>query len=50
MSDGETLQVTLEQVTNALRDIIGAIGKDALGILKNKIGTHSIRLGLAMAM
>jgi hypothetical protein len=50
MSNGETLQVTLEQVTNALRNAVGAISKDALGILRAKIGTQSIRLELAMAM
>jgi hypothetical protein len=50
MSNGETLQVTSEQVTNALHNAIGAIGQDALGILNDEIGTHSIRLGLAMAM
>jgi hypothetical protein len=50
MSNGETLKVTSEHVTNALSNAIGAIGKDALGISKDKIRTHSVRLGPAMAM
>ncbi len=50
MSNGETLQVTLEQVTNTLPNAMGAIGKDALGISKNEIRSHSIRWGLVMAM
>ncbi len=50
MSNGETLQVTLEQVTNALHNAIGAISQDALGISKNEIRTQSIHLRLAMAM
>jgi hypothetical protein len=37
MSNGETLQVTLNQVTNALRNAVGAISEDALGILKDEI-------------
>jgi hypothetical protein len=40
----------LEQVTNALCNAVGAIGKDSLGILKDEIGMHSIHLGSAMAM
>ncbi len=38
------------QVINALHNVVGAIGKTRLGITKNKIGTHSIRSGGAMAM
>jgi hypothetical protein len=40
----------LKQVANALRNVVGAIDKDALGILKDKIRTHSVRSGSAMAM
>jgi hypothetical protein len=50
MSNRETLQVTSEQVTNALPNTMGAIGKDALAISRNEIRTHSIHLGLVMAM
>ena len=39
-----------KQITNALQDAVSAIGEDALHIAKNKIGTHSIRSGAAMAM
>jgi hypothetical protein len=35
---------------NALRDAVSAIGEDSLHIAAHKIGTHSIRLGAAMAM
>ncbi len=50
MSNGDTLQVTSEQVTNALCEAVGTTGKVALGISKVKIGTLSICSGLAMAM
>jgi hypothetical protein len=33
-----------------MKDAIQAIGKDILRIKKEEIGTHSIRLGAAMAM
>ena len=39
-----------KQITNALQDAVSAIGEDALHIAKNEVGTHSIRLGAAMAM
>ncbi len=35
---------------NALRDPVGAIGEVKLGIKKEDVGMHSIRLGAAMAM
>ncbi len=38
------------QITNALKDAVLAIGEDALHIAKNEIGTHSIRSGAAMPM
>jgi hypothetical protein len=41
--------ITSKQITNALQDAILAIGEDSLHIAANKIGTHSIRLGTAMA-
>jgi hypothetical protein len=50
MTNGETLQIMSEQVISALCNAIGAIGKDVLGIAKDKIGTHSIHLGSAMAI
>jgi hypothetical protein len=43
-------QITSENVINALRDAVEAIGEHRLGITKDKIGTHLIRLGAAMAM
>jgi hypothetical protein len=43
-------QVTSENVINALRDAVVAIGEHRLGITKDQIGTHSIRSGAAMAM
>ncbi len=42
--------ITSKQITNALRDANSAIGEDSLHIAANKIGTHSIRSGTAMAM
>ena len=39
-----------KQITNALQDIVSTIGEDSLHIATNKIDTHSIRLGAAMAM
>jgi hypothetical protein len=50
MSNGSVKHVTSWQVINALRDAVGAIGKARLGVSKDKIGTHSIRSGTAMAM
>jgi hypothetical protein len=50
MSNSSVKHVTSQQVINALRNAVGAIGKARLGISKDKIGTHSIRLGAAMAM
>ena len=37
-------------MVNALESGIEAIGHDKLGMKKGKLGTHSIRLGAAMAM
>ena len=42
--------VTSAQVIAAIKDAIVAIDKDVLHIKKSEIGTHSIRLGAAMAM
>ena len=42
--------VTSKQVTAAMKDTLVAIGEEVLHIHKNKIGTHLIRLGAAMAM
>ncbi len=42
--------ITSKQITNALRDAVSAIGEDSLHIAAHKIGTHTIRLGAAMAM
>ncbi len=48
------IEVTLENVINAFWDAFVAIGEHRLGTNKkediNDIGTHSIRLGAAMAM
>ncbi len=50
MSNGSVDHVTSQQVINALRNTLGAIGETRLGIAKHELGTHSIRLGAAMAM
>jgi hypothetical protein len=50
MSNGSVKHSTSWQVINALCDAICAIGTVCLGISKEEIGTHSIRLGTAMAM
>jgi hypothetical protein len=43
-------QVTLTHMINALRDAVRAIGEVKLGIKTEDVGTHLIRLGMAMAM
>ncbi len=48
--NGIVKHVTSTQVINALREVVGAIGKTCLGISKQEMGTHSIRSGAAMAM
>jgi len=50
MSNGSVDHVTSQQVINALCNALGAIGETRLGIAKHELGTHSIRLGAAMAM
>jgi hypothetical protein len=50
MFNGSVDHVTSLQVIKALRDAVSAIGEARLGIAKHEIGTHSIRLGAAMAM
>jgi hypothetical protein len=50
ISNGTVGNVKLGQVINALRDIVGAIGKTRLGIAKEEVGTDSIQSGAAMAM
>jgi hypothetical protein len=47
---GHINHVTSKQVIAAMRDGVQAIGEDVLHIKKTEIGTHSIRLGAAMAM
>ena len=42
--------ITSKQISNVLQDAILAIGEDTPHIAKKEIGTHSIRLGAAMAM
>jgi hypothetical protein len=42
--------ITSKQISNALRDAVSAIGEDSFHIAAHDIGTHSIRLGAAMAM
>jgi hypothetical protein len=42
--------ITSKHITNTLQDAILAIEEDTLHIAANKIGTHSIHLGAAMAM
>jgi hypothetical protein len=49
-SNGSVDHVTSQQVINALRNALGAIGETCLGIAKHKLGTHSMRSGVAMAM
>ncbi len=50
MSNGSVKHIISRQVINALHDAMGTIDKARLGISKEEIGTHSIRLGTAMAM
>jgi hypothetical protein len=47
---GRIKHITSTQIRNALQDAVKAIGEDTLHILVDKIGTHSIRSGAAMAM
>jgi hypothetical protein len=50
MSNGSIDHVMSQQVINALRNAMGTIGEARLGTAKHELGTHSIRLGAAMAM
>jgi hypothetical protein len=43
-------KVTSTHMMNALRDAVGAIGEVKLGIKKEDVGMHSIRLGEAMVI
>jgi hypothetical protein len=48
--NGYLQQVTSTHMINALRDAVEATGEVKLGIKKEDVGTHSIRLVAAMAM
>jgi hypothetical protein len=48
--NGHLEQVTSTHMIHALSDAVGAIGEVKLGIKNEDVGTHSIRLGTAMAM
>jgi len=48
--NGQLEQVTATHMIHALRDAVGAIGEVKLGIKKEDVKTHSIRLGAAMTM
>ncbi len=50
LNHGIIEHVTSNHVIDALRDAVGAIGEARLGFKKEDVGTHSIRLGAAMAM
>jgi len=47
---GRISHITQKQVNDALRDGVKAYGKSKLQILVSEVGTHSLRLGSAMAM
>ena len=42
--------ITSNEMVEALRAAVGALGEEKLGILMKEVGTHSIWLGAAMAM
>ena len=42
--------LTSEELINALRDAVFAVGEDSLGFKASEVGTHSIRSGAAMQM
>ena len=48
--NGQPEQVMTTHMTHALRDAVGAIGEVKLGIKKEDIRKHSIRLSATMAM
>ena len=48
--NGHLEQVTSTHMIHALRDAVRAIGEVKLGLKKEDVGTHSIRLAAAMAM
>ncbi len=50
MINDRITHVTSQDIINALQDAVVAIGERQLGINKEDIGMHSIRLGVAMAM
>jgi hypothetical protein len=50
MINNRITHVMSQDIINALQDAVVAIGEHRLGINKEDIGMHSIRLGAAMAM
>ena len=50
LNHGIIKHITSDHVIDALHNVMGAIGKAELGFKKEDVGTHSIRLGAAMAM
>ena len=47
---GKIEHITSQEMVNALRAAVVAVGEDRLGFKKEEVGTHSIRSGAAMAM
>ena len=47
---GRIEHITSKEMVSALRAAVASIGEDILGIKKEDVGTHSIRLGAAMAI
>jgi hypothetical protein len=50
MINNRITHVMSQNFINALQDTVVAIGEHRLGINKEEIGTHLIRLGAAVAM
>ena len=50
LNHGIIKHITSDHVVDALRNAVGAIGKERLGFKKENVGTHSIRSGAAIAM
>ncbi len=50
LNHGIIKHITSDHIIDALGDAVGAIGEARLGFKKEDVGTHSFRLGAAMAM
>lgn len=50
LKDGYPMQVTPTHISNAVKDACEALGLDEAGFTRNKVSSHSLRAGGAMAL